>query len=138
MESEWEILWSSQFRFNFETAIAFWRESCCRSFFLSILYLWKGVDILTLAYSVCLRVGEVVKLESEDIDSDRKVIHIRESKGTKDRYSLPFKYIIKGFKRILLRNTNHQKGYLKAQEKVDVFPQRWFRRFAGRHEGKLA
>jgi len=39
-------------------------------------------------YSGGLRVGEVIKLRPEDIDSNRKLIYIRASKGRKDRYTL--------------------------------------------------
>jgi len=46
----------------------------------------KHRAILMLVYSAGLRVGEVVRLKSEDIDSNRMLIHIRGSKGRKDRY----------------------------------------------------
>lgn len=39
-----------------------------------------------LVYSAGLRIGEVVKLKSEDIDSDRMLIRIKGAKGRKDRY----------------------------------------------------
>ena len=39
-------------------------------------------------YSGELRVGEVIRLRPEDIDTNRKLIHIRASKGRKDRYTL--------------------------------------------------
>lgn len=48
----------------------------------------KHRAILMLVYSAGLRVGEVVKLKSEDIDSKRMLIHIKGSKGRKDRYTL--------------------------------------------------
>lgn len=41
-----------------------------------------------LIYSAGLRVGEVVRLKPEDIDSKRMLIHIKGSKGRKDRYTL--------------------------------------------------
>jgi site-specific recombinase XerD len=41
-----------------------------------------------LVYSAGLRVGEVVKLKIEDIDSKRMLIHIKGSKGRKDRYTV--------------------------------------------------
>jgi len=41
-----------------------------------------------LAYSAGLRVSEVVRLRVEDIDSKRWMIHIRASKGRKDRYTV--------------------------------------------------
>jgi len=45
----------------------------------------KHKTILTLTYSVGLRVSEVVNLKIEDIDSKRMIIHIKNSKGKKDR-----------------------------------------------------
>ncbi|OGV95545.1 MAG: hypothetical protein A2Z59_07290 [Nitrospinae bacterium RIFCSPLOWO2_02_39_17] len=46
----------------------------------------KHRTILMLTYSAGLRVGEVVKLKPEDIDSKRMLIHIKGAKGRKDRY----------------------------------------------------
>ena len=48
----------------------------------------KHRAILMLIYSAGLRVGEVVKLRSEDIDSERTLIHIKGGKGRKDRYTM--------------------------------------------------
>ena len=45
----------------------------------------KHQAILSLGYSVGLRVSEVINLKIEDIDSKRMVIHIRNAKGNKDR-----------------------------------------------------
>jgi len=39
-------------------------------------------------YSGGLWVGEIIRLRPEDIDANRKLIHIRASKGRKDRYTL--------------------------------------------------
>jgi site-specific recombinase XerD len=44
--------------------------------------------MLMLVYSAGLRVGEVVSLKPEDIDSERKMIHVRSGKGKKDRYTI--------------------------------------------------
>lgn len=44
--------------------------------------------IFTLIYSSGLRVGEVVVLKPEDIDTGRNLIHIKRAKGKKDRYTL--------------------------------------------------
>ena len=44
--------------------------------------------MLMLVYSAGLRVGEVVTMRPEDIDSERKMIHVRSGKGMKDRYTL--------------------------------------------------
>jgi len=45
----------------------------------------KHKTILMLIYSAGLRVGEGVRLKISDIDSQRKMIHLREAKGKKDR-----------------------------------------------------
>ena len=45
----------------------------------------KHKTILTLTYSVGLRVSEIVNLKIRDIDSKRMLIHIKNAKGKKDR-----------------------------------------------------
>lgn len=45
----------------------------------------KHRAILSLAYSVGLRVSEVINLKITDIDSARMIINIRQAKGRKDR-----------------------------------------------------
>jgi len=45
----------------------------------------KERAIVTLLYSAGLRVGEAVRLRVADIDLERKVIHVRNGKGQKDR-----------------------------------------------------
>lgn len=45
----------------------------------------KHRAILSLAYSVGLRISEVINLKINDIDSKRMIIHIRNAKGGKDR-----------------------------------------------------
>jgi site-specific recombinase XerD len=45
----------------------------------------KHKSIISLAYSVGLRVSEVINLKIEDIDSKRMIIHIKNAKGRKDR-----------------------------------------------------
>jgi len=48
----------------------------------------KHKAILMLIYSAGLRISEVVKLKVEDIDIQRKLIHIKSGKGRKDRYTI--------------------------------------------------
>jgi integrase/recombinase XerD len=48
----------------------------------------KHKMIITLLYSSGLRIGEVVRLQKRDVDPERKVIHIRQGKGKKDRYTV--------------------------------------------------
>ncbi|MFB3110745.1 MAG: tyrosine-type recombinase/integrase [Gemmatimonadales bacterium] len=44
--------------------------------------------LLMTAYGAGLRVGEVVRLRVQDIDSDRMTIRVEQGKGAQDRYSL--------------------------------------------------
>jgi len=44
--------------------------------------------ILFLTYSAGLRVSEVVNLKIQDIDNQRMLIHVKQAKGRKDRYTL--------------------------------------------------
>jgi len=46
----------------------------------------KHKAVLALLYSSGLRIGELINLELNDIDADRKQIFIRSGKGRKDRY----------------------------------------------------
>ena len=55
----------------------------------------KHKTILSLIYSSGMRVSEVIKLKLKDIDEDRMMIHIRGSKGYKDRYTLLSKTVLK-------------------------------------------
>ncbi len=48
----------------------------------------KHRTMLMLTYASGLRVSEIVKLRIEDLDGERGLIHIREVKGKKDRYTL--------------------------------------------------
>jgi integrase/recombinase XerD len=52
--------------------------------------------ILTLTYSAGLRCREVINLKLSDIDFERKIIHIQQSKNRKDRIVPLSNYIIKG------------------------------------------
>ena len=44
--------------------------------------------ILFLTYSAGLRVSKVVNLKIQDIDNQRMLIHVKQAKGRKDRYTL--------------------------------------------------
>ena len=48
----------------------------------------KHRALLMLLYSSGLRVGEVVRLRVEDLDTDRRLLRVRSGKGRKDRYTL--------------------------------------------------
>ena len=57
--------------------------------------------LLSLIYSAGLRVSEVCKLRVNDIDFDRKQIHVRASKNNKSRYVVLSKFIGKGLKQYM-------------------------------------
>ncbi len=48
----------------------------------------KHKAILMVTYSAGLRVSEVVSLKISDVDSKRMLIHIKQGKGRKDRYTM--------------------------------------------------
>jgi site-specific recombinase XerD len=48
----------------------------------------KHRTILMLIYSAGLRVGEAVRVKIADIDRQRKMIHIHQAKGKKDRFTV--------------------------------------------------
>lgn len=48
----------------------------------------KHRTLLSLIYSAGLRIGEAIALRIKDIDSKRMLIHIKNAKGRKDRYTL--------------------------------------------------
>ena len=74
--------------------------------------------MLMLIYSAGLRVGEVVRLKPEDIDSDRMMVHIRGGKGKKDRYTILSDVVLEGLR-----------GYWKVYH-----PEKWL--FEGQEKGK--
>ncbi|MCH7974005.1 MAG: site-specific integrase [Bacteroidetes bacterium] len=55
----------------------------------------KHKTILLLIYSAGLRLGELLNLKLSDIDSNSLKIHIRNSKGKKDRYIMLSKNVLK-------------------------------------------
>ncbi|NLY75955.1 MAG: tyrosine-type recombinase/integrase [Firmicutes bacterium] len=48
----------------------------------------KHLCIVILMYSAGLRISEVVALKLEDFDLERGLIHVRQAKGRKDRYTI--------------------------------------------------
>lgn len=74
--------------------------------------------MMMLVYSGGLRVGELVQLKPEDIDGERKIIHIRGGKGKKDRYTVLADVVLEGLRE-----------YWKVYK-----PKVWL--FEGQHAGK--
>lgn len=48
----------------------------------------KHKALLSLIYSAGLRIGELLNLKKTDIDSERMLLHVRNAKGKKDRYTI--------------------------------------------------
>ena len=57
--------------------------------------------MLSLMYASGLRMCELKNLRKSDIDTDRMLIHIRQSKYNKDRYVVLSKLILKGIEKYL-------------------------------------
>jgi site-specific recombinase XerD len=70
-----------------------------------------------ITYSAGLRVSEVVKLKLEDMDIQRKLIHVKSAKGRKDRYTM--------LSEVAIETPNI---YIKSYS-----PQKWL--FPGKKEG---
>lgn len=81
----------------------------CRELFKAPALLKHRV-LLALIYSAGLRVQEANRLHLSDIDSDRMMIHIRQSKYNKDRYVPLSPFILKGLQRYC--NAYHPVEYL--------------------------
>jgi site-specific recombinase XerD len=60
------------------------KQECIRLFNAPLIL--KHRIILSMIYSASLRSGELSRLKISDVDSERMMIHIRRSKGCKDRY----------------------------------------------------
>ncbi|MDD7913834.1 tyrosine-type recombinase/integrase [Polaribacter ponticola] len=97
----------------------------------------KHKVLLSLLYSGGLRIGEAINLEITDIDSERMLIHIKQAKGKKDRYTLlspafvkilreyyiaykPEKYLFEGQKGGKYSNTSAQKVLKNALFKAGI------------------
>ncbi len=60
--------------------------------------------LLALAYSSGLRVSEVVRLRRKDLELLRQMVHIRNAKGGKDRYTLLSSFVIQMIKNYIKSN----------------------------------
>jgi site-specific recombinase XerD len=97
----------------------------------------KHKTLLSLVYSAGLRIGEAINLKIGDIDSKRMLIHIKNAKGKKDRYTLlsqqflellreyylaykPKDYLFEGQNGGQYTNSSAQKVLQKALSKTDI------------------
>ena len=72
----------------------------------------KHKALLMTLYSAGLRTNEAINLKAEDIDSKRMLIHIREGKGNKQRYSMLSKTLLQILRRYWVENKGVKKHWL--------------------------
>lgn len=77
----------------------------------------KHKSILTLTFSVGLRVSEIVNLRIEDIDSKRMIIHIKNAKGKKDRV-VPLSQNVLGLLRMYFKEYKPKEFLFNGQNKL--------------------
>jgi site-specific recombinase XerD len=75
-----------------------------------------------------LKVKKVVKLKTENIDSEKMLIHFKDSKGRKDRYTM-FSETVLVFLGSIGNNIKQKNDFLKEQDKVCIYQQEKQRRF---------
>lgn len=80
----------------------------------------KHRALLTLAYSAGLRVSEVVSLRVTDIDSKRMLIHVRQGKGRKDRYTILSQVALETL-RNYAKKVSSRNGYSQGKPKEPTF-----------------
>lgn len=72
----------------------------------------KHKTMLMGIYSCGLRKGELIRLSPKDIDSSRMMIHIRKSKGKKDRFVILSPLFLKELKKYWLSDKSSKNTYL--------------------------
>jgi len=77
----------------------------------------KHKSVISLSYSVGLRVSEIINLKIEDIDSKRMIINIKQTKGKKDRI-VPLTEKILNLLRIYYKKYKPNKYLFNGQNKI--------------------
>ena len=83
----------------------------------------KHKALLALIYSSGLRISEAINLKITDIDSQRMLIHIKNAKGKKDRYTLlstKVLVLLKSIIRFINLNYSYLKDKLENNTVVEV------------------
>ena len=86
MDTGWNIGHIPYQRKPKELPVVLSREEIRR--ILSLIRKQKHVDIFMVIYGCGLRVNEALRMKAGDIDLGREIIHIRNGKGSKDRYAV--------------------------------------------------
>ena len=81
--------------------------------------LLKHKILIGLLYGCGLRCMEVRNLRLRDLDFDRKLLHIVQSKGNKDRYVPLPAHLIRGIKKYI--SIEHPKNYLFFYKRMQIF-----------------
>lgn len=79
------------------------------STFFSLVDNYKFKTIFMLAYGSGLRIGEIVNLREEDIDSKNMRIFVREGKGNKERYTILSKQSLEMLREYWKKHRQHKK-----------------------------
>jgi integrase/recombinase XerD len=90
--------------------------------FLSTPKLLKHRLIIGLLYGCGLRRFELLNIEIQDIDLDRKMLHIRQGKGRKDRYVPLGVLLCKGLKRYLAVEQPKRWLFYRKDAQGKLFP----------------
>jgi integrase/recombinase XerC len=90
-----------------------------------------------LGFYQCLRVSEVVNIRKDHIDKGRKLMFIKQGKGSKDRYVPIAKQVLKGLKHLPLgiKKRALQTAFKKDVEKALGPTMRWVHFHTLRHSG---
>lgn len=82
-----------------------------------------------VAYSAGLRVGEVCRLTTDDIDSERQVIHVRGGKGGKDRITLLSPHLLPTLRRYWKEAKLKGRWLFPRQKEEHISPRRLWKGF---------
>jgi len=81
--------------------------------------------MILLMYSAGLRGGELLSLRWEDIDFERKIIHIKNAKGGKDRIVMLAAKARKSLKEInIFKTNNSETGYVFVSNRGEMYSHR--------------
>jgi site-specific recombinase XerD len=94
----------------------------------------KHHTIISLLYGSGLRVGELVRLKMQDVDFDRKLVHVVLGKGKKDRYTLLPESLLTILQKQKLLKKSHD--YLFTNEKGNHLTEKTIERIVKNAAGK--
>ncbi len=90
----------------------------------------KHRTMLTLIYALGLRSGELIRLKIADIDSKRQIVHLKGTKGNKDRL-LPLSEKLRDILRIYYQKYRPKEYLFNGQKSATYSPQSLRKVFTG-------